>query len=211
METEKRLLMSMLTLSLVFSLGGCFLWHSATPKWVLPPDGYYRLTVDFSTGSFHGRLEFRDFPIKNYYYDSETKTFSDEAYEAAAMDIAEYLSEWTGLDFILNSVTSVEGGWIVDWSKDSTLIAGLDDRELEEPFRFDDTVSLNWFMMDSLYRSLTEISSGAGTYYYYSDGQPIVFSNQEEMVAAYGLPPIPTDERYYGSYYYSEAFKSGSK
>ncbi len=44
-----------------------------------------------------------------------------------APDLAAFLSEITGLDFIITAAKT-QDGWIIDWSADSTLIAGLDDR-----------------------------------------------------------------------------------
>lgn len=44
----------------------------------------------------------------------------------------------------------------MDWAADSTLIAGLDDREQKEEFHFFDADSMRWFMMDSLWQTLKE-------------------------------------------------------
>ena len=56
--------------------------------------------------------------------------------EVTGQTLAECLSQWTGLDFTLNSAV-VDGTTVhADWSPDSTLIAGLDDREQKEDFFF---------------------------------------------------------------------------
>jgi hypothetical protein len=206
----KKFLLLVITLSLIFSLSGCWLFGPA-PEWTQVPEGHYRLEADFSNGVLPSNTEgipykeskFLDVPINSQYYDSETKSkvFTAEAYEASAMEIAEYLSEWTGLDFTLNSAKDViDGGLVIDWSKQSTLVAGLDDREQKEDFKFDDAVSLNWFMMDTMKSTLAS-NLPVSSVYYCSDGQPLEFANPEDM-AAQGLTELSADEPYYGSYYY---------
>jgi hypothetical protein len=180
----------------------CFLWHSGTPEEYRVPDGYYHLLADFSNGSLEGPLKSNDVPIKSRFYDSESgeKVFTEEAMTEAAMEIAEYLSGWTGLDFTLNGVTGVENGVLVDWAKNSTLVAGLDSREQKEEFRFFDAVSLNWFMLDTLRNTLMD-NLQYSFVYYCSDGNPLTFPNAEDM-ASQGLSILPIDEPYYGSFYY---------
>lgn len=169
------------------------------------------MEADFSNGVLPASVNeddkhipslYKDAPIKSQFYDEKTKStvFTKEAYEAAAMEMAAYLSEWTGLDFTLNSVSDTEAGLVVDWSKTSTLLAGLDNREQKEEFRFSDSVTLNWFMMDSLASTL-HINLPGNDVFYCSEGKPLVFPNPEDM-AAQGLSAMPIDEPYYGSYYY---------
>lgn len=206
--------------TLMTTLSGCFdgsfLWHPGTPEELRVPAGHYRLEADFSNGVLPANTDgipykeskFLDVPINSLYYNAETESnvCSAEAYEAAAMEIAEYLSEWTGLDFDLNRVTYYENGLLIDWSEQSTLLAGLGDREQKEDFHFDDAVSLNWFMMDTLHSTLRS-NLPVSDVYYCSDGMPLEFSND---MAARGLSALPTDEPYYGSYYYvSQANEKG--
>ena len=70
-------------------------------------------------------------------------------------ELANELSELTGLDFFITA-SRTDDGWVIDWSADSTLVAGLDGREQKEEFFFYDANTLNWFMMDSLWRTITE-------------------------------------------------------
>lgn len=83
--------------------------------------------------------------------------------------LLEGLTNLTGLDFYAN-VTRTQMGILVDWKKDSTLIANLDDREQKEEFHFFDADSLRWFMMDSLYRTLIG-NFGEEDVYYSMDGE----------------------------------------
>jgi hypothetical protein len=120
-----------------------------------------------------------------------------------ALYLADEMSAWTGLDFSLNDVTFGEGSVTADWSKGSTLIAGLGDREMKEELRpyLYDAVSLNWFMMDSLAMTLKN-NLDVTTVYYCSEGGPVTFPNPEDM-AAQGLPELPVDQPYEGSAFFT--------
>ncbi len=117
-----------------------------------------------------------------------------------AFYLADELSAWTGFDFALNDVRFGEDDVTVDWSKDSTLIAGLDDGEGEGEFLLLDGASLSWFMMDSLAMTLKE-NLDVTTVYYCSDGGSVTFPNQEEM-ASQGLPVLPMEQPYEGSTFF---------
>jgi hypothetical protein len=117
-----------------------------------------------------------------------------------AFTLADGLSEWIGLDFTLNDVTFGEDNVTVDWSADSTLIAGLDDREQSPDFGVYDAVALNWMMMDSLALTLKN-NLDVSTVYYCSDGGPVTFTNPEDM-ALQGLPELPVDQAYEGSAFF---------
>ena len=100
------------------------------------------LYADFSCGS--------EVAQENALISTKTATISELTPQA----LAEALSLWTGLDFTLNAASVEETAITVDWAADSTLVAGLDDREQKEDFFFYDQDSLRWFMMDSLYQTL---------------------------------------------------------
>lgn len=118
-----------------------------------------------------------------------------------AFALADGLSEWTGLDFKLNDIAFPdEESVIVDWSKDSSFIAGIGDRAFKEGFHFYDAVSLNWFMMDSLAATLKK-NLEITAVYYQSDAQPLTFPNPEDM-ATQGLPELPVDQPYEGSAFF---------
>ena len=122
-----------------------------------------------------------------------------------AEELAHELSELTGLDFIITA-SKADDGWIVDWAADSTLVAGLDDREQKEEFFFFDQDSLCWFMMDSLWRTLTENLDAENIYYTMDGGQELVF---EEL---YSVNEFPYDIPYMGSeFYYAHADVRGDE
>ena len=114
--------------------------------------------------------------------------------EMTGQTLAECLSQWTGLDFTLNSAVVNGTTAHVDWAPDSTLIAGLDDREQKEDF-FDEE-SLRWFMLDSLWRTLTENLDVTEVYYTMDGGEKLTLA---------GLNPVdtfPAEEPYKGSAFY---------
>ena len=156
---------------------------------------HFTLFADFSAGSTDAEPRLNDIPLP-----PGNEMPSSNA--LVAFFLADSLSEWTGLDFTLNDVAFGEEGSItVDWSADSTLIAGLGGRAQKEDFRFFDAVSLNWFMMDSLALTLKH-NLPVTTVYYCSDGKPVAFVNQGDMVAQ-GLPILPVDQPYEGSAFFA--------
>lgn len=153
----------------------------------------FTLFADFSAGSADAKPRLKKIPLPP----QEDMPSSNAL---IAFFLADSLSEWTGLDFTLNDVTFGEDSITVDWSADSTLIRGLDNREQKEDFHFFDAVSLNWFMMDSLAQTLKH-NLPVTTVYYASNGAPIPFQNPEDM-AAQGLPLLPVDQPYEGSAFF---------
>lgn len=151
------------------------------------------LYADFSNGSSNGTVQTKQITIP-----AEDEPASQSA---IAFALANGLSEWTGLNFEIEDVSFPDDKSIIaDWSKDSTLIAGAGNSEFKEGFNFSNAVSLNWFIMDSLattFKKNMEISA----VYYQSDGQPVTFTNPEEM-AAQGLPNLPVDQSYEGSAFF---------
>lgn len=125
----------------------------------------------------------REYPIE---YTGAQKT---------AEELADELSELTGLDFII-TISKNSDGWIVDWSADSTLVAGLHDREQKEEFFFFDQDTLSWFMMDSLWRTLTENLDTENIYYTMDGGKELVFTE------LYPVSEFPSDVPYMGSEFY---------
>ncbi|NLJ65657.1 MAG: hypothetical protein GX337_09815, partial [Christensenellaceae bacterium] len=151
------------------------------------------LCADFSGGFSGGAIEEKQItmPVEN----------EPASQSLIAFALADGLSDWTGLDFTLNDVLFPDDeSVIVDWSKDSTLIAGIDDREFKEGFRFYDAVSLNWFMMDSLLSTLKR-NMEITTVHYQSEEQPVTFPNPEDM-ATQGLTVLPIDQPYEGSVFF---------
>ncbi len=113
-----------------------------------------------------------------------------------AGELAAGLSELTGLDFTITAAQT-EDSLTVDWAVDSTLIAGLDDREQKEDFFFHDADSLRWFMMDSLWQTLTR-NLGVDTVCYTMDGGRELSFDELSPVQVF-----PSDIPYLGSIFYA--------
>ncbi|MGN0665619.1 MAG: hypothetical protein ACI4KF_03735 [Huintestinicola sp.] len=131
-----------------------------------------------------GAEDVREYPLE---YTGDKKT---------AEELANELSGLTGLDFNITA-SKTDDGLIVDWAADSTLRAGLDDRVQKDEFFFFDHDTLSWFMMDSLWYTLTE-NLNAENIYYTMDGGKELFS--EEL---YPVHEIPSDVPYMGSDFYA--------
>lgn len=152
------------------------------------------LYADFSYGSQEAEKEGR------------IKTENVHIEDFTVKNVADALSEWTGLNFEVNSV-SVEGNvYRVDWSKDSTLIKGIGDTPFKDDFFFYDTDTLNWFMMDTLFRTIRENFNAAEVYY--------TMDNGKELHVQYLSPAdvFPVDIPYQGSpFYFSHANNLGDE
>ncbi|WMJ83773.1 hypothetical protein ACS3UN_11985 [Oscillospiraceae bacterium LTW-04] len=110
--------------------------------------------------------------------------------------LAQQLSEWTGLDFTITSAELSGDSVTVDWAANATLVAGLDERGQKEEFHFYDAESLNWFMMDSLARTIKENLKVSTVYYSMDGGKPIAL---EDMT---GLKELPVEQPYEGSAFF---------
>ncbi|MDD6032937.1 MAG: hypothetical protein PUC47_05545 [Oscillospiraceae bacterium] len=122
--------------------------------------------------------------------------------QITAEELADELTGLTGLDFTITASKGTDG-LTVDWAADSTLLAGLGGREQKTDFFFFDSDSLGWFMMDSLWKTLTE-NLGVEDIYYTMDGG-------QELVVGTMSPPLnefPSDTPYMGSEFY-EAHSDG--
>lgn len=122
--------------------------------------------------------------------------------ELTAEKLAEGLSQLTGLDFLITAGDTSDG-ITVDWADDSTLIAGLDDREQKEDFHFYDADSMRWFMMDSLQKTLANNMAVENVYYTMNEGQALTFDE---------LSPVrefPAELPYMGSTFYFEHADGG--
>lgn len=133
--------------------------------------------------SVFGSGDIKEYPIE---YTGDRKT---------AEELANELSELTGLDFNITA-TKTDDGLIVDWAVDSTLIAGLGDREQKEEFHFFDHDSLSWFMMDSLCHTLTENLDAENIYYTMDGGKELILDKMSPV------KEFPSDTPYMGSEFY---------
>ncbi len=115
--------------------------------------------------------------------------------DLTAEKLAEGLSKITGLDFKI-SVTALDDGLSVDWKGDSTLIANLDDRTQKDKFHFFDADGMRWFMMDSLWLTLTKNLDAKNIYYTTAGGKELSF---EELNP---VNTFPSDLPYMGSAFF---------
>ena len=157
--------------------------ESASTETAEPPQSAAESTYTDILYAVFSAEDVKEYPIE---YTGAKKT---------AEELARDLTELTGLDFIITA-SKADDGWIVDWAADSTLIAGLDDRQQKEEFWFFDQDSLRWFMMDSLWRTLTGNLDAENIYYTMDGGKELVF---EEL---YPVNEFPFDIPYMGSEFY---------
>lgn len=123
--------------------------------------------------------------------------------DLTAEKLAEGLSQLTGLDFNI-SVSQAKDGISVDWKANSTLIANLDDREQKEEFHVFDADSMRWFMMDSLWMTLTNNLKVENVYYTMDGGKDLSF---EELNP---VKTFPRDLPYMGAaFFYAHADGKG--
>lgn len=107
--------------------------------------------------------------------------------------MAQGLSELTGLNFAIKESNSANGSISVDWSTESTFIAGLGDIEQKEEFFMFESVSLTWFMLNSMYQTILENNGGNVDVFYSMDGgKPI-------MNEAFEPDGLPVDIAFTGS------------
>ncbi len=168
-------------------------------------NGVYEMAEDGGGGEAVVTL-FADFSagapdVEPLFTEMTLPIFGNATDSSFAHQIADALSDWTGLSFDINGITLGDDSITADWAASSTLIAGLDDREQKDEFHFFDAVSLNWFMMDSMARTL-KFNFGVSTVYYSADGGPVTFTNPEDMAAS-GLPVLPVDQSYEGSAFFA--------
>ncbi len=119
--------------------------------------------------------------------------------------LAAALSDLSGLDFFVNGVDVQGGSVTVDWAADSTLIANLDDRTQKEDFHFFDADSMRWFMMDSLWYTVTQNMAVEEVYYTMDGGNELVFS-ELYPINAFGI-----NQPYMGSGYYLNPTDDGAQ
>lgn len=140
------------------------------------------LCADFTMGSADARDAVRR-------YETEIQG------EISAEALADALSRLIGLDFFITAEPTA-AGLKVDWAKNSTLVAGLDDREQKGEFHMYDRDGLSWFMMDSLCATLKENLNIQNVYYTMNGGSTLVVE---------GLNPVSAFEKdspYLGSAFY---------
>lgn len=96
--------------------------------------------------------------------------------ELTADVLTKGLSQLTGMDF---SVTAVgrRDGVSVDWAPASTLLANPESLGQKEGFRFSDSGSMCWFMLDSLSMTLSKNLNAENVYYTMDGGKDLVMKD----------------------------------
>lgn len=87
--------------------------------------------------------------------------------------IAEAFSGLTGLNFSVSAAKNTAESITVDWKTDSTLVAGIGEQTQKEGFVFYDVESLDWFMLNSLCRTIRENMGNPDVYYTMNGGEPL--------------------------------------
>ena len=106
--------------------------------------------------------------------------------------LAEGLSSWTGLDFSV-SVAKSDLSVAVDWAARSALLAG---GKPNGDFNLSGAETREWFMLDSLWRTITENFGELDVYYTMNGGK-------ELKVPTIGYPSVfPLDIPYLGCQFY---------
>ncbi len=130
--------------------------------------------------------------VKDYPFEYTGKELTPEI-------LAAELSTLMGLDYKITA-QKCDDGYIIDWAADSTLIAGLDDREQKEEFFCFDISSLRWMMMDSLYATLKGNFEVENIYYTMDGGKTLEFADKEIYPQTAAI--FPSDIPYMGSPFY---------
>jgi len=145
---------------------------------------------------------FADFPGETWTKDTQPLPIGNmpASQPAIVYYLSDEMSEWTGFNFSINGASFGENSVTVDWSSDSTLIAGSDGSNRHEYFGVLEGAWLNWFIMDSFAMTLKN-NLDVTTVYFSSNGGPVTFSNPWEM-AEYGLPELPANQSYEGSTFF---------
>jgi hypothetical protein len=133
--------------------------------------------------------------VVTLYSDSQNIAKSDELEfegEPTVEDLADLLSEWSGLDYDLNDVKIKDNCAYIDWDDDASLLSDFDELDLNEGFYFDDLESLQWFMLDSLLQTIKLNLGYDEVYFTMNDGEPLMLV----------MIMLESDEPFLGSEFY---------
>ncbi|MDR1001661.1 MAG: hypothetical protein LBL82_00085 [Oscillospiraceae bacterium] len=162
----KRIITLFLAVLLLFSLVSCggdteggssapdVASNSATPDEPTPADPD---DVSMINGTLYAVVAEDEVPTRDFGYE-EGKLTPER--------VAEALSAWTGLNFSITSEFDAEyGTYIITWKSDSSLATGQPPMEQNEEFTFYDAVTLRFFMLNSLCRTIRENIGEYDIYY----------------------------------------------
>ncbi len=108
--------------------------------------------------------------------DSQATTQVDME-EVTALNIANALTEWTGLPFTLNSSKHTTDSVTVDWALSSSLLDPEQDLIPHEGFHFTNTQAMQWFMLDTLFVTLQKNLQATSVFYTQDSGKPLHIAN----------------------------------
>ncbi len=187
---KKALLFLALCLMLLLSLIGCSSQEKTPEKFTAAPQNSPAPTVaEKKTATLYTNME----------TGNESAEWKEHKFEYSgeltAKVLADGLTQLTGLDFFIDT-TEKPDGITVDWAKNSTLISNLDDRVQKDEFHFFDSESMRWFMMDSLWRTITENLKAENVYFTTDGGKELAF---EEL---YPVKVFPQELPYMGSAFF---------
>lgn len=176
-----KMIKSIFRVAFIVALITSFVACSKAEEGTLAPEIHdLTLIADSSFGSINPKRD----SIKHKVIEMESQPTLEE--------LAKALTQWTGLNFSINKYSIDKDIIYVDWSKDSTLVAGIDNPVSSQEFNFIDTVSLNWFMMDSLAKSIKKNFPIKTIYYSQDGGKPLTFDDGQGI----GLMLLPIDQPY---------------
>lgn len=112
------------------------------------------------------------------------------------------LSDTSGLDFFAD-VTQTDQAITVDWKANSTLLQGLDERVQKDGYFFYDTQSLDWFMLDSMWQTLSKNYNTTEIYYTMDGGQKL------DVPELWPISSFETARAYAGSNHYFSDTEGG--
>jgi len=167
----KRALAILIAAMLLAGLGACGGKGKEDETAPIPGEGSGTLTLvaDYSCGS--------EIPNRQEYPYSYAGPENDGP---GVTDMAQGLSELTGLDFTLLEVTTAGStGMLIVWSPESSLFT-IGERGLEEEFAFFNYDSLAWFMLDSLYQTILKnipAMAERDIFYAMENGEGLVLKN----------------------------------
>ncbi|MDR1463906.1 MAG: hypothetical protein LBJ11_01215 [Oscillospiraceae bacterium] len=149
-------------------------WLTTTPRSSSPTsEGIFSSIPSPSSGSEQPSLEhtgllyavFEGGAVKQYPFGYEGSLTPEK--------IAAALTDLTGANFSIASRTDPgTGAIVVEWLPDAALLGGDYDRKNED-FQFYDAESLDWFMMNSLSRSIRETLGKPDVFYVMNGNEPL--------------------------------------
>lgn len=158
------LVFSLVALFLLGCLSGCTAAPAANDSSSGSSSSSSEEDVNMITGTLYAVLSKGNIKETDFGYEDGKLT---------VLQVANALSEWTGLNFAVTSSMNDDGSIVIDWSANSTLVAGLGNTEQKDEFFMHDVDTLSWFMMNSLCKSVRDNMDGVDVFYSMNGGEPL--------------------------------------